>query len=99
MWQNDLDLPCRNSGTPPPAWDPSSMRLPVLFAAALAALPACATDVTLIGIFPGKAVITVNRGVPRTISTGERTAEGVLLISTGHDQAVLEIDGVKQTLD
>jgi len=56
------------------------MRLPVLFAAALAALPACATDVTLIGIFPGKAVITVNRGVPRTISTGERTAEGVLLV-------------------
>lgn len=75
------------------------MRLPVLFAAALTALPAGATDVTLIGIFPGKAVITVNRGVPRTISTGERTAEGVLLISTGHDQAVLEIDGVKQTLD
>jgi len=75
------------------------MRLPVLFAAALAALPACATDVTLIGIFPGKAVITVNRGVPRTISTGERTSEGVLLVSTGHDQAVLEIDGVKQTLD
>ncbi|HSS28722.1 MAG TPA: TIGR02281 family clan AA aspartic protease [Usitatibacter sp.] len=75
------------------------MRLPVLFALALAALPARATDVTLIGIFPGKAVITVNRGVPRTIATGERTAEGVLLVSTGHDQAVLEIDGVKQTLD
>jgi aspartyl protease family protein len=75
------------------------MRLPVLFALALAALPARATDVTLIGIFPGKAVITVNRGVPRTIASGERTAEGVLLVSTGHDQAVLEIDGVKQTLD
>lgn len=76
------------------------MRLLVFFLA-LCALPfaARATDVTVIGLFPGKAVITVNRGQPRTISVGERTAEGVLLVSTGHDEAVMEIDGVRQTLE
>jgi aspartyl protease family protein len=75
------------------------MRFPLFAALAALALPAHSTDVTMIGLFPGKAVITVNRGVPRTISVGERTAEGVLLVSTGHDNAVLEIDGVKQTLE
>jgi len=75
------------------------MRTPVLLALALLVTAAQATDVTVIGLFPGKAVITVNRGAPRTLSVGERTAEGVMLVSTGHDNAVLEIDGAKQTLE
>jgi aspartyl protease family protein len=75
------------------------MRSPALLFLALLALAAHATDVTVIGLFPGKAVITVNRGIPHTISVGERTAEGVMLVSSGHDSAVLEIDGVKQTLE
>jgi len=75
------------------------MRLPVPLILAALALPAHGTDVTVIGLFPGKAVSTVNRGIPHTISVGEKTAEGVMLVSTGHDSAVLEIDGVKQTLE
>ena len=42
---------------------------------------AAATDVTVVGLFPGKAVVTINRGAPRTLSVGQKTAEGVVLVS------------------
>src|SRR5260221_11676609 len=76
------------------------MKLPSLpvFMIALAT-NAFATDVNVIGLFPGKAVITINRGSPRTLSVGDSTAEGVKLVSVGSGSAVLEIDGKRQTLD
>ena len=67
--------------------------------AAAAALPAAATDVTVIGMFPGMAVITIDRGSPKTLKVGERTSEGVLLVSVANDKAVLEIDGKRETLE
>jgi aspartyl protease family protein len=70
----------------------------LLFGAALAG-SALATDVNVIGLFPGKAVVTINRGSPRTLSVGETTAEGVKLISSGAGSAVVEIDGKRETLD
>jgi aspartyl protease family protein len=70
-------------------------------AATLCALAACgagATDVNVIGLFPGKAVVVINRGAPRTLSVGQHTAEGVVLISSTADGAVLEIDGKRESL-
>ncbi|MFZ3320910.1 MAG: TIGR02281 family clan AA aspartic protease [Usitatibacter sp.] len=58
-----------------------------------------ATDVNVIGLFPGKAVVSINRGPPRTLSAGVASPEGVTLISTTHTNAVLEIDGKRQTLE
>jgi len=79
------------------------MSLPTkkLLLALAAALPlyASATDVTVIGLFPGKAVVTIDRGSPKTLSIGERTAEGVMLVSVKGDSAILEIDGKRQTLE
>jgi aspartyl protease family protein len=76
------------------------MRNPIIFlAAALFAGAASATDVNVIGLFPGKAVVSINRGPPRTLSTGVATAEGVTLVSTTNNNAVLEIDGKRQTLE
>jgi len=60
---------------------------------------AAATDVTVVGLFPGKAVVTINRGAPRTLSVGQKTAEGVVLVSVDKSSAVLEIDGKKQSLE
>ena len=57
--------------------------------AALASLPASALDITVVGLFAGKAVVTVNRGAPRTLSVGEQTPEGVRLVSADSRQAVL----------
>lgn len=71
----------------------------LLLAALLAASSARAVDVNVIGLFPGKAVIVVNRGSPRTLSAGQATAEGVRLISSDSRGAVFEIDGKRQTLE
>jgi aspartyl protease family protein len=68
-------------------------------AAALAvALPAGATEVNVIGLFPGKAVVVVDHGAPRMISAGQRTPEGVLLIAADSRSATLEIDGKREVL-
>ena len=68
--------------------------------AALAAAPAAlATDVNVIGLFSGRAVITVNRGAPKTLRVGESTPEGVKLISADSKSAVVEIDGKRETLE
>ena len=60
---------------------------------------AAALDVTLIGLFPGKAVVTVNRGAPRTLAVGQSTPEGVKLVSTDAKSAVLEVDGQRMTIE
>lgn len=57
-----------------------------------------ATKVTLVGLFPGKAVVVIDGGAPRTISVGQKTAEKVMLIQSNKASAIVEIDGKKQTL-
>lgn len=82
----------------------SSIRLRLAaFAAAVAcALPvpfAAAQDVNVIGLFPGRAVLVVNRGAPRTLKAGERTPEGVLLVSADSRGAVVEVGGKRLALE
>ncbi|HET9577074.1 MAG TPA: TIGR02281 family clan AA aspartic protease [Usitatibacter sp.] len=64
-----------------------------------AAGPAWATDVNVIGLFPGKAVVVIDRGAPRTLAVGQRTPEGVLLLSADSRSATLEVDGRRETLE
>jgi len=59
---------------------------------------AAATDVNVIGLFPGKAVVVINGNKPRILSTGEISPEGVKLISADSDSADFEIDGKRQVL-
>jgi aspartyl protease family protein len=68
---------------------------------ALAAVPcaAAATDVNVIGLFPGKAVVVINRGAPHTMSVGDRTPEGVRLLSVDSGSATLEVDGRRERLE
>ena len=78
------------------------MRLPTRYLLAIAAaapLTAAATDVTVIGLFPNMAVVTIDRGSPKTLKVGEKTPEGVVLVSVGNGSAVLEVDGKRQTLE
>jgi len=72
-----------------------------LFACAFAAaaLHAAATDVNVIGLFPGKAVVVIDHGAPRTLAIGQRTAEGVVLLSADSRSATFEIDGKRQVLE
>jgi aspartyl protease family protein len=55
-------------------------------------------DVVVLGLFPAKAVIQVNAGAPRTLAVGQRTPEGVTLVSVEKDSATLDIEGRRRTL-
>jgi aspartyl protease family protein len=65
----------------------------------LCAGAANATDVNVIGLFSGKAVVVIDKGAPRTLAVGQKTPEGVVLISSDSKRAVLEIDGKRETLE
>jgi aspartyl protease family protein len=58
-----------------------------------------ATSVTVVGLFPGKAVVVINGQSPRTLSVGEKTSDGVTLVATTSDTATMEIDGRRHKLD
>jgi aspartyl protease family protein len=60
--------------------------------------PARATEVGVVGLFPGKAVVIIDGGTPRVLTAGQKTAEGVTLISTDRETATFLIDGQKKTL-
>jgi aspartyl protease family protein len=55
-------------------------------------------EVSVIGLFPGKAVVVIDAGAPRVLSVGQKPVEGVTLISTDRESATLLIDGEKRTL-
>lgn len=62
------------------------------------AVPLCASDVGLVGIFPGKALLTINGGAPRTVAVGGKTVDGVKVLAAGGDTATIEINGKKRIL-
>lgn len=64
-------------------------------------LPAAgyAVDINVIGLFPGKAVVVIEGGPIRTLSVGQKTAEGVTLLSTDRESAIFEIGGQKKKLN
>ena len=60
---------------------------------------ATAANVTVVGLFPGKAVVVINGAVPRTISIGQKQPENVTLVSTTSSSAIFDIEGKRHTLD
>ena len=62
------------------------------------ALAAHATDVGLAGVFPGKALISIDGGAPRTVAVGVRTEEGVKVLAVDADGATIEVNGRKRVL-
>ena len=63
----------------------------------LAAGVACAQTVTLQGMLGARALLVVDGGAPKAVSAGD-SWQGVKVVSTSADQAVLEIGGQRQTL-
>ena len=54
---------------------------------------ATALDVNVVGLFPNKAVVQIEGGVLQTLSVGQKTREGVILLSVGRDGATFDIQG------
>jgi aspartyl protease family protein len=62
------------------------------------AAPVGATDVSLVGLYSGKALVVIDGGRPQSIPLGVRTPDGVKLLSIDGTTAQFEIDGQKQRL-
>jgi aspartyl protease family protein len=58
-------------------------------------LPSQAAEVILHGLMQGRATLSVDKSKPKTIRVGE-THQGVKLISTASDSAIVEIAGKRQ---
>ncbi len=59
----------------------------------LASAGANATQVVVVGVFPNKAVVQIDGGTPRTLSVGQKTPEGVTLLSVERNAATFDIAG------
>lgn len=81
------------------AWLPTGVarKLPVLLLA-LVGSPALAVDVGLAGVFPGKALLTIDGGAPRIVAVGATTTEGVSVLAVDRDTATIQADGKKRIL-
>jgi len=59
--------------------------------------PAWALDVSVVALFPGRAMLSVDKAKPRTLLVGE-TYAGVTLVSATSDEAVVSFNGKQQRL-
>jgi len=62
------------------------------------ALPAAATDVTVVGLSNSRASVSINGASPRWLAVGQRSPEGVLLVAVDREAATFEIDGKRRAL-
>jgi aspartyl protease family protein len=68
-----------------------------------AALLGCATavhaaDISVVGLFPNKAVLVVDGSGPKTYSVGATITEGVKLVSANESSATIETNGKRQSI-
>ena len=56
------------------------------------------TQVNVVGLFNGKAVLVINNGKPQTLSVGQSSTEGVKLLAADSGKAVLELEGKRKEL-
>jgi aspartyl protease family protein len=67
--------------------------LPFLFATQSYAL-----DISVVGVFPGKAVLVVDGGSPKTYSAGDKINDDTKLVATDGSSATFLIDGKRETI-
>lgn len=60
------------------------------------ATQAFAIDIAVLGLFRDKAMLRID-GVQRILKLGKASPEGVLLISSNSDEAVLEVNGIRNS--
>jgi aspartyl protease family protein len=58
---------------------------------------ACATDVNVVGLFPGKALVEIDRASPRMMTEGQKI-DDVRLVSADSTGAVIEIGGKRHNI-
>ncbi len=76
------------------------MKLKLLFGLLISLLTTSAlaeTRLNVVGLFSGKALVSINGGAPQTIGAGQ-TKNGVKLISADSESATFMVEGKRQTL-
>ena len=68
----------------------------ICLTALLTAPALAATQLNVVGLFSGKAVVAINGSAPQTISAGQ-TKSGVKLISSDRESATFLVVGKQQT--
>ena len=74
------------------------MRKIAFIALSLLAQLAPAADISVIGLFPGKAVLVIDGGSPKTYSIGSTVADGVKLVTANDTNVTIETNGKRQTI-
>jgi len=64
----------------------------------LASTAATAVDVSVVGLFPNKALVQIDGGGLKTLSVGQKTRDGIVLLSVERDGATFEIEGRRVAL-
>lgn len=59
---------------------------------------AYATDISVVGLFPNKAVLVINGGAPKTYSVGAVVTEGVKLVAVTKAEATIESHGKRERI-
>ena len=92
---------------PPRHHGPASQGIPIMkgchrlistIVGLLVSAGAGATDITVAGLFTNKALVQIDGGPLRTLSVGQKTAEGVVLVSVERDAATFEVEGKRITV-
>jgi aspartyl protease family protein len=60
--------------------------------------PVLAAEVSVVGLFPGKAVLVVDGGAPKTYAVGATVADGIRLIAADQSSATIEANGKRQVI-
>ena len=72
--------------------------LTLLLSLALSFSAAAETQINVVGLFSGKAILSINGSKPRTYAAGQTTPEGVRILSADSAKVVLEVDGKRREL-
>lgn len=59
---------------------------------------AAETQVNVVGLFNGKAILSINGGKPKTYSVGQVTPDGIKVLAADSSKVVLEVDGKRREL-
>ncbi|MFA6178285.1 MAG: TIGR02281 family clan AA aspartic protease [Candidatus Methylopumilus sp.] len=55
-------------------------------------------QVNVVALYSGKVVVIVNKGKPQTLAVGQKSIEGIKLLSANSSKALLEIEGKRKEL-
>jgi aspartyl protease family protein len=79
-------------------WAEARLHSIVLLLALALAGSAAAAEVSLVGLYSGKALVVIDGGRPRSIPVGSTSSEGVKLLAIDDGVATFEVDGRRQRL-